>query len=520
MTPLTRRTFVTGTLAAAGAATLGATTAEASPRKHPHPHPRPHGPRSRATLPSGIQSGDVTPTSAVVWARSSEEGRMIVTITRGRSRRRYEVRGPLATAATDFTAQVQLRQLTQDTDYEYWIEFEDRRGRRGERGVGRFRTPAMGRRATSLVWTADTSGQGWGINPELGGMVAYQAMLATRPDLFIHSGDNIYGDNPILPEVVEPDGQIWRNVVDFGVDHVSETLADFRGRYRYNQSDANVREFYRNVPVISQWDDHEVTNNWYPGEILTDERYAEKRLDVLVPRARQAFFENMPMATGPHPSGRIYRKVERGGMLDVFVLDMRTDRGTNTPGLEPTPQPILGREQVEWLIRGLARSKATWKVIAADMPIGLIVPDGPVNIEAVANRDPGLPLGRELEIAYVLSEIKRRRVRNVVWLTGDVHYCAVHHYDPARAKFQDFDPFYEFVAGPISAGGFGPNELDATFGPELQFQALPRYVNQSPRDQKAMFFGHCDFDHRANLTVSLRNGLGEILNTTRLTPTR
>ena len=69
----------------------------------------------------------------------------------------------------------------------------------------------------------------------------------------------------------------------------------------------------------------------------------------------------------------------------------------------------------------------------------------------------------------MLSAFKRHRVKNVVWITADVHYCAAHHYDPARAAFTDFDPFWEFVAGPIAAGTFGPNQLDGTFGPEVGF---------------------------------------------------
>jgi len=39
-------------------------------------------------------------------------------------------------------------------------------------------------------------------------------------------------------------------------------------------------------------------------------------------------------------------------------------------------------------------------------------------------------------------------VRNTVWLTADVHYCAAHHYHPNRAAYQQFEPFWEFVAGP------------------------------------------------------------------------
>ncbi|MFL6946618.1 MAG: alkaline phosphatase D family protein, partial [Xanthobacteraceae bacterium] len=48
----------------------------------------------------------------------------------------------------------------------------------------------------------------------------------------------------------------------------------------------------------------------------------------------------------------------------------------HAPILEETYGPgayFLGIQQVAWLKRALANSRATWKVIAADMPIGLIV---------------------------------------------------------------------------------------------------------------------------------------------------
>ena len=86
--------------------------------------------------------------------------------------------------------------------------------------------------------------------------------------------------------------------------------------------------------------------------------------------------------------------------------------------------------------------------------------------EAIAQGD-GPPRGRELEIADLLAFIKRAGIRNTVWLTADVHYTAAHYYDPDKAEFQDFEPFWEFVSGPIHAGTFGPNDLDNTFGPQL-----------------------------------------------------
>jgi len=61
-------------------------------------------------------------------------------------------------------------------------------------------------------------------------------------------------------------------------------------------------------------------------------------------------------------------------------------------------------------------------------------------------------------------------VRNTVWITADMHYTAAHYYDPNRAVFQDFEPFWEFISGPLHAGTWGPGELDNTFGPQVMYQ--------------------------------------------------
>ncbi len=97
-----------------------------------------------------------------------------------------------------------------------------------------------------------------------------------------------------------------------------------------------------------------------------------------------------------------------------------------------------------------------------------------------------------------------------MWITADVHYAAAHHYDPSRAAFTDFDPFWEFVAGPIAAGTFGPNELDATFGPEVVFSKSADRANESPRVGN-QFFGHVAIDADGALTVSLRDLSGAVL---------
>lgn len=470
--------------------------------------------RARLALPDGLQSGEVTSRSAVVWGRASGEGRMAARIGSGRSAR--VVRGPWATPETDFTARLEVEGLAPGRGYEATVWFEGADGTRGETGRVSFTTADTRPRPTSFVWTGDTAGQGWGINPDLGGMTAYAAMHATRPDFFVHAGDTVYSDAEILPEVVEPDGQVWRNEVRFGVDKVAESLTEFRGRHRYNLSDRNIRAFYAETPVLAQWDDHETVNNWWPGEMIDDARYTERRVDVLAARARRAWHEYQPVSLDTRrgrgrtgfAESRIYRKVERGHHLDVFCLDMRTFKGENTPGLEPRRTPLLGAEQARWLVREVRRSRATWKVISADLPLGLVVPDGASNQEGVGNRDGGAPLGRELEVAEVLRGLQG--VPGVLWITADVHYCAAHHYSPERAAFTDFDPFWELVAGPISSGTFGPNALDATFGPQEVFRKAADRPNQSPRAGN-QFFGHVEVAGDGLLTASLRDAGGAVL---------
>ena len=67
--------------------------------------------------------------------------------------------------------------------------------------------------------------------------------------------------------------------------------------------------------------------------------------------------------------GRIFRKIPYGRLLDVFFVDLRSYREANQGG----GNELFGWQQADWLKRELAASKATWKVIACDMPIGLVV---------------------------------------------------------------------------------------------------------------------------------------------------
>jgi alkaline phosphatase D len=351
-------------------------------------------------------------------------------------------------------------------------------------------------------------------------------MRAARPDVFIHCGDTIYADQYLPAEIKLDDGGIWKNVVTAAKSKVAETLDEFRGNHQYNLLDEHMRRFNADVSQVVLWDDHEVRDNWYwERDLSTDDRYKVKSAALLASRARRAFQEYQPIAINGDDPDRIYRTVPYGPLVDIFALDLRSYRGPNSKNRQRTMEDgarILGASQLAALEARLAASRATWKVIASDMPLGVVVPDRPSFYEAVANDDPGPPLGRELELADLLRFIRDRRIRNTVWITADVHYCAAHHYDPARATFTDFDPFWEFVAGPLNAGTFPPGTLDPTFGLEARFTGTTAATkpNRPPSDG-LQFFGTLTIDARTRaLTAKLHNLAGKVLYTVELAPAR
>ncbi|MDQ3938678.1 MAG: alkaline phosphatase D family protein, partial [Chloroflexota bacterium] len=433
---------------------------------------------SRPVLPQGVGSGDAATHGAVVWSRTDRPARMFVEYsTTDRFTDVRRVRGPAALASSDYTARLLLAHLPPGQRIFYRVTFQDLSDLHtwSDPVIGSFRSPSSGGdgRGVRLAWSADTVGQGWGINPDWGGLRLYETILRVEPDLFIHCGDTIYADGPLQPEVTLEDGTIWKNVVTEAKSKVAETVDDFRGNYKYNLLDEHMRRFNAEVPQIVIWDDHEVRDNWYDTrDLSTDERYRVKSAALLAARGRQAFFEFNPLPLhGPDPE-RIHRTVPYGDLVEVFALDLRSYRGANSENRQRVlieAARLFGASQMQRLKAALAASRATWKVIASDLPIGLVVRDGPAFYEAIANGNDGPPLGRELEVAELLRFVRDDGIRNLVWVTGDVHHCAAHHYDPARARFTEFSPFWEFVAGPLHAGTFGPNTLDATFGPEVRF---------------------------------------------------
>ena len=148
-----------------------------------------------------------------------------------------------------------------------------------------------------------------------------------------------------------PNGETWKNLVTEEKSRIATTVADYRGNYKYNLLDAHMRRFNAEVPVFAQWDDHEVANDWWPGQ--TRRRLCQHQC-VAARSARpwRVFCEYMPVRQTQAESERIYRKIPYGPLLDVFVIDMRSYRGPNTTTSAGERRKLhLGRPQLEWLER-------------------------------------------------------------------------------------------------------------------------------------------------------------------------
>ena len=259
----------------------------------------------RPVITHGVQSGDVGADGGVVWARADRPSQMMVEVATTESFANARALPPIAALPeSDFTAKMLLENLPAGQEIFYRVRFRDLShiDIASEAVVGRFRTAPADRRDVSFVWGGDVAGQGWGINPDDGGMFTFATMRKHRPDFLLHSGDTVYADGPIKSEVKLPDGKVWKNVTIEEKAKVAETLDEFRAAHKYNFMDEHVRAFNAEVPIFVQWDDHEVTNNWSLSKQLPA-AYKERDITLLAARAGARVPRNVSDAREPRRAG-------------------------------------------------------------------------------------------------------------------------------------------------------------------------------------------------------------------------
>ncbi len=381
--------------------------------------------------------GEVTETVAVVWARA-DRGRVIVEYGVGLGRSGEVGRAEaVATAATDFTVKIPLTGLSPSTRYDYRLSAG------ASSVIGEFRTapPPAKAEPVTFIWSGDLGGSGNCRDP-VKGYPIFAAMPRLAPHFFLFVGDTIYADH-----------RCGRGAVP-GADFVATSLQQFWLKHRYNRADPLVQTFFRSASVYAIWDDHEVRNDFAgPSE-------------PLMPVGRQAFLDYWPIMPPPEEPHRLYRRARWGRLLELFILDTRQYRSPNSQPDGPG-KSMLGETQRRWLLEGLGASDAVWKIVVTSVPLsvstGRVQRDGWANGSTPFFRE-GSSTGFEHELESIVRSLGDRRIRNIVWLTTDVHHAEIIRYAPRPDL-----TFYEFLAGPLSASRGRPGQLDHTLNPVSLF---------------------------------------------------
>ena len=377
------------------------------------------------------------------------------------------VRGPVLTPERDFTGKVAAARACRPPSA---VALPGRGSRTcddpgvRERAADRVvHAPRRAARAATCrsCGRGDLAGQGWGINPDLGGYRIFRAMRGARARTSsCAAATTIYADGP-LTETVDA----ARRADLAQRRHAGE---DARSPRRSTSSAAsspttcstsNLRAFAAAVPQINQWDDHEVRNNWYPGQIL-DRRALHREARRRARRPGHGRRSSSGCRSATVDGGRIYRQVSHGPLLDVFVLDMRTYKDPNDANVYADPQ------------RGLLGARSSASGSSASSPRSHGDLEGDRQRPAARPRRAGRRRarsrasrratrarrsGRELEFAEVLRvRAPAPASRGMVFLTADVHYTSAHHYDPSRAAFGDFDPVLGVRLRPAQRGRVRP----------------------------------------------------------------
>jgi alkaline phosphatase D len=377
-----------------------------------------------------VTVSEVTADRAALWVRGDDGSRASVRLRYGPEATDARTEAMIALDETrDRTGRIVLDTLTAATRYAYEVHGAASTVR------GTFATaPAPDAdAAVRLVWSGDLGGNGYCRDVEDGYRI-FRTMRRRRPDLFLFVGDTVYADQMCgsRPHVA-------------GADYVAATLDEFHGKHRYNRADPMLQEFFRATPVYAMWDDHEVRNNFAgPGE-------------PLMPIGRRALLDYWPIETPAEDPTRLYRAVRWGRHVEIFMLDTRQYRSVNA--LEDGPgKTMLGPAQREWLLRGLAGSDATWKLVVSSVPLGMFTGGRHSDSWSGANLL-GYPrtaaTGFVHERTVILRHVHEHGIRNVVFVSGDVHHAELIRHEPWPGFV-----VHEVIAGPLAAKQGYPRFLD------------------------------------------------------------
>ncbi len=392
----------------------------------------------------GVASGDPHPTSVILWTRvtptpdatpgSGKGPRVSVRwqVAKDRGFTEIVAKGSFATsAARDHTVKLEAKGLRPRTTYYYRFLYKGVASR-----VGRTKTaPAAHSNPRNLRFGVVSCAN------LPGGYFSAYRHLARRDDLdaVLHLGDYLYEYG------AGEYGEVRKPVPA----HEMVSLSDYRRRHAQYKQDPDLQALHAKNPFIVTWDDHEVANDaWRKGaenhDPKTEGDYLARRR-----RAQRVYDEWMPVRMGDSVAlgdgTQLFRRLRFGNLAELSMLDLRTYRSEQAKlAASPAPSPdgtvsdptrtITGDAQMRWLKESLQQNRAQWKLVGNPVMIAPVVfPPLPNDLTKAVNDVTGLlpedgaPYNVDQWDGYtadrheVLNHLADRKVRNTVFLTGDIH---------------------------------------------------------------------------------------------------
>ena len=202
---------------------------------------------------------------------------------------------------------------------------------------------------------------------------------------------------------------IWQRIADVGADgmvllgdtpYINKTdLQANRDSHCEFLSIPTLIELVRTRPLWATWDDHDFGGNDTDGKQMLAHR----------DKIRQAFIEYRGLNSYGTGTQGIYTNF-RYGPLEVFLVDPRYFSQTEPSPVAADKPTCLGKEQWQWLLGGLQKSTAPFKLIATGM-----IWDDKKNKE----KDDWETYAHEREALY--DFIGEKKISGVVLIGGDIH---------------------------------------------------------------------------------------------------
>lgn len=442
---------------------------------------------STLTVTEGIASGDVTHNSAIIWSKVNKPSIMHVEYANNSLFLNSKYETKWVDRTTDFTGGIKLDNLSAATKYFYRVFFSNIDNNTSSSSImGTFKTApnqAMSSNSVSFIVGGDIGGQT--LCRELNtGYSIFKKMMELSPDFYIQNGDMIYADDDCPKQRLDGSQNIPGNF--FGIadpelnwNNVTQVHDTYLKHWIYNRADSHLQNFLKNTVMYSQWDDHEVLDDFGADwSYWNHENQNRTGYQNLVHEGRKTFFNFSPIDRNVTDPNQIYRSFHWGNNLDLLILDARSDRSRNdvTDTIENN-KTMLGIKQLTWLKDNLLHSNAIWKVVSSDVPIS--IPTG-VNSSKFGHDgwangislDFSSQTGFERELKQIMKFIDDNNIKNVIFVTTDVHFPIILKYNADMNGDGDSTNVYEIISGPLSAFTLGIPSApllmpDPTFQPTI-----------------------------------------------------